>query len=512
MFLRHSVLGYLSDKSAGRFHRPQISDRPGQRIKRASSGHANAMLQQQVYIINVVLMGLDALLVIAAGYSAYYGCIHLGGVFGVEPLPDQFTLLTSIVGVMFINNYFLGSLGLYGDKAPASLVTVVFSVFKVVLADFLFLSSTIFFYEPTRFPRGFLFLFSVSTFGYISILRVFSTCYIVKDARGSHRSRKMLIVGDRERGMVVSHALRKQMSWGHDVVGRLCENASGQCDPDCLGAIEMLETVLRERPVDEVVFALHGDRRTDLQKYLQICRKMGVSVRILPALWNPGECSMTVERCQGIPFINLQAGSFNANGLLYKRILDVVGGAVGFLVLAGVFPFIAVAIKLDSPGPVIFRQKRKGQHGRIFELYKFRTMYENAEEMKKELMGRNEMNGHMFKLENDPRVTRVGKWLRTTSLDELPQFLNVLKGEMSLVGTRPPTIQEVEMYQLEHLKRIAAKPGITGLWQISGRNKIKDFEKVVELDCQYLDNWHFFQDIKILLKTVMVVLQRKGAL
>lgn len=470
------------------------------------------MLQQQVYIINLILMGVDALLVIAAGYTAYHGCIQSGGVFGVEPLPDQMTLLISVVGVMFINNYFLGSMGLYGDKAPASLFTVVFSVFKVVLVDFLFLSSTIFLYEPSHYPRGFLFLFSLFTFGYVALFRILSTSYIVKVASKGDRTRKILIVGDRERGQVVSRALLKQLSWGHHIVGRLCERSDEPCEDRCIGSIDTLERVLREQTIDEVVFALNGDRGTNLQTYLDICTKVGVAVRILPALWKPGEQSISVERCQGIPFINLHANSFNANGLLYKRILDVAGGLVGLLILVVVFPFIALAIKLDSPGPVLFRQKRKGQHGRVFELYKFRTMHRNAEAMKKELMSRNEMNGHMFKLENDPRITRVGGWLRRTSLDELPQFINVLKGEMSLVGTRPPTIEEVEKYQLEHLRRIAAKPGITGLWQVSGRNKINDFEKVVELDCQYLDNWHFFQDIKILLKTILVVLQRKGAL
>lgn len=463
------------------------------------------MLQQQVYIINVVLMGLDAVLVIAAGYSAYYGCALV-----VEPVPEQFTFLASIIGVMFINNYFLGYMGLYGDKAPAPLITVLFSIAKAVLIDFIFLSATIFLFEPLDYPRFFLFLFSLFTFAYIALFRTILTIYIVKFAKRGAQSRKILIVADRERGRAVSQALQKQLSWGHDIVGRLCEKAEEGRD-SCLGSIDTLQATLREMPVDEVVFALNGDRSTNLREYLLICKKMGVSVRILPALWKPGEHSITVERCQGMPFINLQADSFNANGLLYKRILDILGGTVGFLIFLFIFPFIALAIKLDSPGPVIFTQNRKGQHGRTFELYKFRTMFKNAEELKKELMSKNQMNGHMFKLENDPRITRVGKWLRKTSLDEFPQFINVLKGEMSLVGTRPPTIQEVEQYQPEHLKRIAAKPGITGLWQISGRNKINDFEKVVELDCQYLDNWHFSDDLKILLKTLVVVLQRKGA-
>jgi exopolysaccharide biosynthesis polyprenyl glycosylphosphotransferase len=469
------------------------------------------MLQQQVYIINAILMALDALLVIVAGYSAYNGCLFYDVTVGVEPVPDQFTFLASIIGVMFINNYFLGYWGLYGDKAPARLVSVLFSILKVNLIDFILLSATFFLFDPASYPRSFLLLFAVFTFVYIAGFRTLSTLYIVKFAGKGAQTRKILIVGDYERGRAVTHALQKQLSWGHDIIGRLCESDDEQYEDNCLGSIDALQNILREMPVDEVVFALTGDRGTNLREYLHICKTMGVSVRILPALWNSGEYAITVERCQGMPFINLQADSFNANGLLYKRILDIVGGTVGCLIFLFVLPFISLAIKRDSPGPVIFKQNRKGQHGRIFELYKFRTMYENAEEMKKELMSKNEMNGHMFKLENDPRITRVGKWLRSTSLDELPQFINVLKGEMSLVGTRPPTIQEVEQYQPQHLKRIAAKPGITGLWQVSGRNKINDFEKVVELDCQYLDNWHFSDDLKILLKTLWVVLRRKGA-
>jgi lipopolysaccharide/colanic/teichoic acid biosynthesis glycosyltransferase len=175
------------------------------------------------------------------------------------------------------------------------------------------------------------------------------------------------------------------------------------------------------------------------------------------------------------------------------------------------YPFIATAIKFDSPGPVFFKQKRMGSHGRVFYLYKFRSMFQDAEEHKQELMKMNLMNGALFKLEEDPRITRVGKFLRKTSLDEFPQFINVLKGEMSLVGTRPPTLDEVEKYKPEHLKRISAKPGITGLWQVSGRNQITEFEDVVKLDCNYLNNWRFMDDLKILVKTVIVVLQRKGA-
>jgi lipopolysaccharide/colanic/teichoic acid biosynthesis glycosyltransferase len=182
------------------------------------------------------------------------------------------------------------------------------------------------------------------------------------------------------------------------------------------------------------------------------------------------------------------------------------------LIFLLIYPVVALAIKMDSPGPVLFKQKRMGQHGRVFSLYKFRTMCVDAEAKKAGLMAKNEMNGAIFKLRDDPRTTRVGRFLRKTSLDEFPQFINVIRGQMSLVGTRPPTLEEVEKYKPEHLKRISAKPGITGLWQVSGRNKITDFDQIVELDCQYLDNWRFYNDVKILFKTLFVVLQRKGAI
>lgn len=214
---------------------------------------------------------------------------------------------------------------------------------------------------------------------------------------------------------------------------------------------------------------------------------------------------------QNVPFLIIKKDNFNATGLLYKRILDMVGGIVGILLLFLMYPFVTVAIKLDSKGPVLFKQKRVGKNGRIFNLYKFRSMYQDAEQQKQALLKMNEMRGAIFKLKDDPRINRVGKWLRRTSLDEFPQFLNVIRGEMSLVGTRPPTLDEVEKYEPQHLRRISAKPGITGLWQISGRNKISDFDDIVKLDCEYLDNWRFLDDIRILLKTILIVFQRTGA-
>ena len=197
--------------------------------------------------------------------------------------------------------------------------------------------------------------------------------------------------------------------------------------------------------------------------------------------------------------------------VLAKRMLDICGALVG-LVLTGIAIVIfGPIIKKQSPGPILFSQKRVGRNGRIFNIYKIRTMYPDAEELKKELMEKNKMSGLMFKMDNDPRIFPIGHFLRKTSIDELPQFWNVLIGDMSLVGTRPPTVDEYEQYELGHRKRLAMKPGLTGMWQVSGRSDITDFDEVVALDAKYIEQWNITMDIKILWKTVLVVLKGSGA-
>ena len=193
--------------------------------------------------------------------------------------------------------------------------------------------------------------------------------------------------------------------------------------------------------------------------------------------------------------------------------MDIAGGLVGCILTGIIYIFIAPIMKVKSPGPVFFSQVRMGKNGKPFKIYKFRSMYMDAEERKKELMEKNNIkDGLMFKMDDDPRVIKgIGNFIRKTSLDEFPQFWNVLKGDMSLVGTRPPTMDEWDKYELHHRKRLAIKPGLTGMWQVSGRSEITDFEEVVELDTSYIEQWSIGLDIKILFRTVMVVFTGSGA-
>jgi exopolysaccharide biosynthesis polyprenyl glycosylphosphotransferase len=197
--------------------------------------------------------------------------------------------------------------------------------------------------------------------------------------------------------------------------------------------------------------------------------------------------------------------------LLFKRIFDIMGSLVGLLLLAVSYPILAPIIKLFSPGPVFFKQLRVGRNGRRFSIYKYRSMTADAEERKKELLDKNELEGAVFKIKDDPRVTRIGKFMRKFSLDELPQFINVFRGDMSLVGTRPPTPEEVSNYQKWHYRRMSIRPGLTGLWQVSGRNKIQNFNEIVRLDLKYIDSWSIWLDIQILFKTLFVLFQGDAA-
>ena len=268
----------------------------------------------------------------------------------------------------------------------------------------------------------------------------------------------------------------------------------------------------RREIVDEVVLSLTDVSDETLREYIDEFESMGIVVSVvLRNMDLSDKYYMSTSMTGGFPTVSFARTRQNQNGLILKRVFDIFAGLVGSLITIILFLVLGPIIKLDSKGPVFFRQRRVGRNGRFFTMYKFRSMCEDAESRKKDFEEQNELQGQMFKLSNDPRVTRVGRFLRASSLDEFPQFFNILRGDMSLIGTRPPTIEEFRAYEEHHKRRLSMKPGLTGLWQVSGRSEILNFEDVVRLDCQYIDNWSLELDFRILLKTIVVVLKGKGA-
>ena len=263
--------------------------------------------------------------------------------------------------------------------------------------------------------------------------------------------------------------------------------------------------------LDEVFIYAPELKQKQIQKILNGFDEMGVDCHYCIELPGTQPERSKIESFGSYSVITYTRFQSSYKRLLIKRVMDIAGGLVGLLITMVFFPFVALAIKLDSPGPVMFSQIRIGRNGRRFKIYKFRSMYIDAEERKKELEGQNEIQGLMFKIENDPRITRVGKFIRKTSIDELPQFYNVVKGDMSLVGTRPPTADEFEKYNQYYRRRISMTPGLTGLWQVSGRSDIEDFDDVVKYDLEYIDGWSLTLDMKILLRTIWVVLAGRGS-
>lgn len=275
-------------------------------------------------------------------------------------------------------------------------------------------------------------------------------------------------------------------------------------------SLSTLEYVKRHQ-VDLVIFSVNHLVRRKIEHLIEAFGEMGIDSLITIDSFAIETLETKLEDFGTTNVIRLSPRLFTDGELLLKRLMDIAGALVGCFICLIFGLIVAPLIFLEDPGPIIFKQKRVGRNGKFFYIYKFRSMYQDAEAKLQTLKDQNEMQGFMFKMKNDPRITKIGKILRKTSIDELPQFFNVLEGSMSLIGTRPPTVDEYNQYSAHHKRRISIKPGITGLWQVSGRSEITDFEEIVRLDCFYIDHWSITGDIKILLKTFAAVFTGKGS-
>jgi exopolysaccharide biosynthesis polyprenyl glycosylphosphotransferase len=345
--------------------------------------------------------------------------------------------------------------------------------------------------------------------------RIVARGFLMAIRRSGYNYRHLLIVGSNDRALNMASRLEGLPELGYKIVGLVAEApAEERRDPlrhRVLGGLQDIQSILQSRTVDEMLICLpirqHIGQIFDI---VRLARELGIVARLFPDTTDTKTLSrFCIEHFDGDCVVTL----FRERLLLQlfgKRLLDATASLLLLVLLGPLLLIVALAIKLTSPGPIFFVQKRVGMNKRTFHLYKFRSMYIDAEKRRQELAHLNEMDGPVFKIKNDPRVTPLGRLIRMTSIDELPQLLNVVRGQMSLVGPRPPLPEEVESYDWLYRRRLSIKPGITCLWQISGRNHVS-FKQWMEFDQNYIDNWSLWLDIKILLKTVPAVLSVRGA-
>ena len=314
--------------------------------------------------------------------------------------------------------------------------------------------------------------------------------------------RYFLLVGSGPRAQIISEELQLQSYWGMRLIGRVSAGAAvdSVAGEAALGTLAELGAILERHVVDGVFFAADEIAVGELRQALGTCRRLGIPALVDLHAFEEARGYLKLSALAQSPLLVIGQTRLDGHRALLKRALDLAIAATAMLLCAPLMLLIAALIKATKAGPVLFRQQRVGRNGRRFTLLKFRTMVADAEQMHASLAGQNEMDGPVFKLRCDPRITPVGRYLRRTSLDELPQLWNVLRGEMSMVGPRPPLPSEVDQYQSWQRRRLSVRPGLTCLWQVSGRNEI-GFERWMKLDLEYIDNWSWWLDFKILLLT-----------
>jgi exopolysaccharide biosynthesis polyprenyl glycosylphosphotransferase len=407
--------------------------------------------------------------------------------------------------------------GLYRSRRIGQIKAEWWEVTKSVTFGTLLLSTIAFFAQISAVNRTFLAAFFITSLTATLFMRT-ALRYILVGARRKGRNlRNIIIVGCGERGTLLGREIRNRPDLGYLILGYVDDilapsNPLNGQPEKLLGSLNNVENILESAEVDEVFVALplvfHSET---IAKIITACEILGLVVRIPADVVQLRLAKADVDYLDETAILTLQTGTPASLDLALKRGIDVACSAVALGLLAPVFAIIAAAIKLDSNGPVFFLQERVGRSRRKFPLFKFRTMVSDAEVRLKDLEPCNEVNGAAFKMKNDPRITRVGGLLRKFSLDELPQFINVLKGDMSLVGPRPLPVRDVERFEARWQKRrFSIKPGITCLWQANGRHQIS-FEHWMELDLQYIDHWSLKLDFEIMLKTIPVVLRGTGA-
>lgn len=326
--------------------------------------------------------------------------------------------------------------------------------------------------------------------------------------------RRLLVIGGSDAGKMVMQSVKARPDLGYEVVGFVDRRSISRVPNfgrfQRLGSLHDLPELLGTEKVDDVVVALPGSAHEELSSLVALCERRGVGLKLIPDTYNMHLSRVQVDEIAGIPLLDVRERPIRTLERATKRFLDVVAGVALMLLTLPIISILAVLIRLDSEGPAFIRQERLGKDGTPFTCYKLRSMYVNADQLLTQLLEKNEAGGPIFKMRNDPRCTRVGRYLRRLSLDELPQIWNVVLGSMSLVGPRPPLAREVVNYEDWQFRRLEVKPGITGIWQVSGRSNLT-FDEMVMMDIMYVDSWSPILDLKILVRTAVAVVAGRGA-
>jgi len=425
--------------------------------------------------------------------------------------PPLSELWGPFVGVLLLWIAASGSFHVYGAYRTRSVSSEIFRIARTVTLVALLVLAGIF-ATDSRLPRIFVGLYFAGSFATMAASRAVMRVAARLLRRRGYNVRRYAIVGVGIGAEEVATLFDRQPQWGYRLAGYILPDGSEFALPGetILGTLDELETILDRQVLDEVVFAVPREKLAFIADAVRTCEEQGVRVSVSLQPLQLGTGQMSLLELSGLSMLVFDRTPTDPLALATKRAFDVVVSAAALVLLAPVFMVVAVAIRLESKGPVFFRQTRVGLNGRPFSMIKFRSMYRDAEDRLQALRAQNEMSGPVFKMKNDPRITRVGRIIRKLSIDELPQFWNVLTGKMSIVGPRPPLPAEVRQYERWQRRRLSMRPGITCTWQVSGRNGIS-FERWMELDLEYIDNWSFGRDLQIFLKTIPAVVSARGA-
>ncbi|HZS75519.1 MAG TPA: sugar transferase [Ktedonobacteraceae bacterium] len=502
-------------------------------IARAVSKRRSYRRQWQIFE-RIAMIILDASLVVAAFRLAYYlrytvlfkspflasirnNLLSIENNGSPTRSGDFFTPLSGftaleygiVVGLIFI----FTMRGLYKIRLTGSWFKQAWTIISSTTVGMAFLIAYYFVVQPVSNSRLLVpFVWATSILVLCLGRLVVSLCMGTIYRLGLGETR-LLVVGSGRLSKLIMQNLAANPSLGYSIVGFLHDMSEPPSDFGrfkMLGTLEDLNTVIRSMQIDEVIIALPSNLHQQVIRTVRLCERLGTSFKLVPDLYELSLSRIDMEAVEGVPLIGIRQGSINRIRGIVTRVVDVIVSVILLLVGLPLWLFIALAIRIDSSGEVIYKQTRIGQNGKPFKVFKFRTMYKNADQVLAKLMERNEAQGPLFKIRDDPRITRVGKFLRRTSLDEFPQLINVIKGEMSLVGPRPPLPQEVAQYEEWQKGRLAVKPGMTGLWQVRGRSEIS-FDEGVLMDLYYIENWSLRLYFQTLLRTIPAVLFRRGA-